>query len=391
MAAVLLACLLGGILLASVAWMMWPPQSPAAPVRVHLKAPSELRVETGREVTFRVELERENYDEPIQLIIDQPSPSGTVMEAVVPRGENSVEVTLPRDSTATLGKKRVQLRTADETLEGRAFVDLTILYLPPDFEAVDTQTQEDVNGIPYYKRIRRRLGDKEQIDFVLILRERKTGPDSLRDPSTFYIGSNKVSRGQFRAFAALDAKNVADKRWLTKHPVDNDRMPIRDVTVTDAHAFARWLGGQLPLPKQWDKAAGLDSASRGRESPGEGPFKGRWGKPPRPRIAVGNLLQPFPLDALEDQDDESVYQCRGMAGNGVEWTRKTANNKDVPLEKVWGIPGENVILRGWSFKNKMPLTFEELERQDRESDYLTEMYKETADDLSFRVVLEPNR
>ena len=52
-------------------------------------------------------------------------------------------------------------------------MDLTILYLPPDFEAVDTQTQEDVNGIPYYKRIRRRLGDKEQIDFVLIPRERK--------------------------------------------------------------------------------------------------------------------------------------------------------------------------------------------------------------------------
>ena len=63
-------------------------------------------METGRGITFRVELERENYDEPIQLIIDQPSPSGTIMEAVVPRGENSVEVTLPRDSTATLGKKR---------------------------------------------------------------------------------------------------------------------------------------------------------------------------------------------------------------------------------------------------------------------------------------------
>ena len=42
MAAVLLACLLGGILLASIVWMMWPSQAPAAPVRVHLKAPSEL-------------------------------------------------------------------------------------------------------------------------------------------------------------------------------------------------------------------------------------------------------------------------------------------------------------------------------------------------------------
>ena len=39
----------------------------------------------------------------------------------------------------------------------------------------------------------------------------------------------------------------------------------------------------------------------------------------------------------------------------------------------------------------MPLTFEEMERQRRERDSPTERYKETADDLSFRVVLEPNR
>jgi formylglycine-generating enzyme required for sulfatase activity len=207
---------------------------------------------------------------------------------------------------------------------------------------------------------------------------------------TFYISRYKITRGQFRIFAAEDPKNVTDsrRRW-EKHAADTDRMPVRDVTVTDACAFARWLGGKLPHPDQWDKAAGCFHPNRGRDPYWEGPFKGRWNTKIQARVAVRdprrNVFLPVPVDAPEDEDDESVYRCRGMAGNGFEWTRLTINRMEVPLKKVWGITGENVILRGWSFKEEVPATFEKLESNER-----SEGYEQTEDYLSFRVVLEPN-
>jgi hypothetical protein len=382
-------CLITLGLLAALVWKLWTPGPMPQPARVHLKVSPELVVDTGRPVSFRVDVVRDHYEGPIQLVADPQTPNGAFIEAVVPSGEESVMVSLRVDQTAVPGKKRVHLWTADETLEGKAFVDVTVLYLPPDFEAVDRETIEDVNAVRYYQRIRRRLRKNEQVEFVVIPQVKRAGQDGPRDPRTFYIGRNKISRGQFRAFDDLNPKKVIGRKWL-EHKADDERMPVRDVTVTDAHAFALWLGGKLPSPEQWYKASGRDHKWRIPEPYYEGPYKGRWDKASRSRVAVGKLKGPVSLDAPEDSDDENIYGLRGMAGNGAEWTRRTLNGKEVPLSKVWGILGENVILRGWSFTNTMPLTFDELDRQERESEYPTEGYTKTADDLGFRVVLEPH-
>ena len=73
--------------------------------------------------------------------------------------------------------------------------------------------------------------------------------------------------------------------------------------------------------------------------PGEGPFQGPDGR--RTTAAPGhdrNLPNLSPWTLPKTADDVSIYKCRGMAGNGVEWTRRTFNNGEVPLEKVWGHP-----------------------------------------------------
>src|SRR6185312_10698338 len=101
------------------------------------------------------------------------------------------------EDTTPPGKQRILLRTADEALEGRATVELTIFYLPRDFEVVGTRVQTDVHGVAYYQQIRRRLNDRESVECIVIPQEKKTRQASPRDPPTFYIGSNKVTRGQF--------------------------------------------------------------------------------------------------------------------------------------------------------------------------------------------------
>src|SRR6185312_6200092 len=145
----LLACVIAGILLAAAVWKIASTRPSLPPSRVHLKAPTELRADTGREVSFRVEMERENYDGPIQLVVDPPLPSGMLREATASAGEDFVTVSLRVEDTTPPGKQRILLRTADEALEGRATVELTIFYLPRDFEVVGTRVQTDVHGVAY--------------------------------------------------------------------------------------------------------------------------------------------------------------------------------------------------------------------------------------------------
>src|SRR5262249_49486146 len=113
---------------------------------------------------------------------------------------------------------------------------------------------------------------------------------------------------------------------------------------------------------------------------------GSWKDNPKPHVAI-MLEQPCRVDAPKDADDESVYHCRGMAGNGFEWTRNSRNGEMVPLR----IPPkellkDGIMLRGWNFAAYEPLSFEDLE-----GDKLPAWPYQKADpNISFRVVLEPN-
>jgi hypothetical protein len=376
-AIVLLACLAAGGLLAFIIIRIVSDPHPPKVSKVGLTVLSEqLRVNIGGPpCPVRIGIHPENYKGPIRIVPDKELlPSGvTIGEVEVPDRAESVEVMVHADRTAKLGDFHVRLRTADAKLMGEAHFVLTILYLPPFHNPVG-KDPKNADKVSYYKEITLRLDNNEEVQFVLIPRGQMEQPGAPDDPRTFYISRNKITRGQFGCFADAAAKDPAAEKpgneWK-KFAGDHKNMPIRGVTFRDAYLCAIWLGGRLPSLDQWDKAAGTWHSSRGHHPYWGGPYKGKWGGKPRPHVAVGlHLMQPVVIDAPEDEDDESWYGCRGMAGNCSEWTR--------------GKDRRSVILRGWSFKKERPATFEDLTSNERSEDY-----DETAPDLGFRVVLEP--
>jgi hypothetical protein len=374
----LCACLAAAGLLVSLCLLIWGSRA-----RIRSPEGMSLQVETGRRQELIIPIHREHYKGQVLLAPEEEWPNVHI-QAEAREGENNVTVSVAVEDGAKPSRPgKVHLRTDDPKLDVKIEFDLTILYLPRDFTAIGNQTETDDNGVPYYKQIRGLLNEKDAVEFVLIpqLKQYWQAHAGVADPQTYYISRDKISRSQFRWFAEQYPKLVKDNRWKKDHADDDDRIPIRDVTVTDAHAFANWLGGRLPSRRQWDKAAGRYHPERG-----EGPYRGKWNKQNKLRIAVGNLL---PIGSPETEDDVSVYGCRDTAGNGAEWTRDTLKG-DVPLEQAFGGLDESVYLRGGSFKEAKPLSFGKLDHDDLQDETRMEKYTQPSFDLSFRVVLEPN-
>lgn len=384
----LLACLIAGALLVSS--FFWNPQ-PAVPrpPRISSATPTwQEHVDTGRERTFHLPLLRENYEGPIHLVPERKLPN-IAIEAEAGEGESNARVTVRADRGAELRTYHIRLLPIREDVEGAIAFDLTVLYLPPDFVPMGAETVEDDHNIRYHKRIRGPSNAKSPVEFVLVPQRGDSWKvdAELRDVLTFYISRFKITREQFQYFAQTHPK--VDGRWRDHHD-ENDRWPVFDVTVTDAHSFAVSLGGRLPSRVQWDKAAGRYHPTRGHDPYWEGPYKGLWGLERKLRIAVGELELPLPIGYRQTEDDESVYGCRDMAGNGSEWTRNTRGGKDVPLGQVVNPFDAEVYLRGWGFDEPEPLTFERLDKDEFLREDRAERYNGTSPSLGFRVVLEPN-
>jgi serine/threonine protein kinase len=385
-AVMVLACLVAGVLFASILRTI---RGPAANTTVEVlleKPPEELRVHTGSEIPVSIGVVRQHFDGPIRLVADVPLRHVIVRAAEGREGDNSLTVSVRVDHGADPGKCRIHLRTAEGIPRAETFLDLTILYLPANFEPVAAETERDSNSVEYYKRIRRRLGEREEVQFVLVplggmSEERRAG---AVDPKTFYISRDKITRGQFGIFQE-SKRIVPESRWKS-HAHDDVQMPVRDVTVEEAHAFAEWLGGRLPTLVQSDKAAGRYHPSRG-----EGPYKGSWKGERTLRVAV-DRRQPLPVG--ESADDESLYGCRDMAGNGLEWTRNVrtpGGERLVPFPGARGPLQAAVYLRGKRFTQKRPLTFEDLEEDLKVDPNLGAWPYDLPDPaISFRVVLEPS-
>ena len=277
-----------------------------------------------------------------------------------------------------------------------------VSWLPPNgWEPEDsTDIIADGTGNKYFRHWVRMV-DGQKVVLVVVL---QMAPDEER---TFYIMGNKVWNGLYAAFVAdPKAKTLMEKyssgpgcdrlvqrNWRTewrkggyapnrnpdwnKEPffgVDGkEQLPVFRVTVTEAHCFARWLGGRLPSDKQWRKAAGLHEDSR------PGPFD-----PDDKEIAVGLVDGPWPVQ--KGRGDRSIYGCRQMASNGREWTRDVAdrlpNEKlEIPLDRMNGTL--QVVVQGQSYyQSTEPLTFETM--QERRAEKCTAAYP----DLTFRIVVD---
>lgn len=355
------------------------------PPRITLADPPPLLVATGRSATFPVRIERQNFNGKVRITFVQDDiPKGvTIPTQEIGEGEEEASVPVAVALDAPYISRRIRIRTEGEGPSADSILQLSILYLPPNFEP-DGDIVTDGKGVKYYQRI---VCTVEGIRVPFILIPHKTHEDrkSIEDPETFYIMENKVSLGLFRKFATRFPEKVSSKAW---DPGTDDQRPVLGMTVDEAHRFAssEWFHGKLPTAAQWDKAAGRYETSRG-----EGPYRGIWKAEPKaddpnPSIAVYGLGGK-PAAVGSSRDDVSPSGCRDMAGNGYELTRDLLGGKGtVPVNKP-KISEHVVKLRGHSFTELEPLRYIHLD--DEKNMQFSLPYTETQFDVGFRVVIEP--
>jgi serine/threonine protein kinase len=281
-----------------------------------------------------------------------------------------------------------------------------VYWLPKDWEPITpNDLVEDRNQRVYHRRLQREVGpQREKVTLVVVPQTTPT------DPPTFYISENKVCNDLFAAgenspTLAHLLKNYSDPNRNLKDLVKNEwhkgglvlnlnadpnrppfpgvtgefkgqsrgRFPVFRVTVTEAHCFAEWLGGRLPTRRQWRKAAGRGEDRR------EGPFAGA--SPDKNGLVRPADDGPWSVDW--GNRDVSIYGCRQMATNGLEWTRDLDDpGATIPLETMH-LPPKVYVLGESYLSDRQPLTFDAMAEPRVKN-------CSTADwEVTFRIVLEP--
>ena len=151
--------------------------------------------------------------------------------------------------------------------------------------------------------------------------------------------------------------------------------PVVRVTANEAAAFAARLGGRLPMPQEWDFAAGLSGK----------PALTRPGGKPR----VG-LREPAATHGTKTADnDVNEFDLLDMAGNGAEWTRAMIESGSPPrvtlIDGPQFPPGALVVVRGRSYLSSAGLTLDDLRHEQAEP--MTRFADRAPRDTGFRVVV----
>jgi serine/threonine-protein kinase len=172
----------------------------------------------------------------------------------------------------------------------------------------------------------------------------KNQPD---ETGAFYIDETEVSNAAYARFCTE-----------TKHALPRDfkpdqlRLPVVNVTISDAEAFATWAGKRLPTAKEWEKAA---RGTHGRAYP--------WGEikdPRRAGVADNPDLKPpklQPADALPASASE--FGAVNMLGNAWELVRDSIHPSAQAVRNFAGLSPPAIAtepwvsIRGGSFKTPL--------------------------------------
>jgi len=136
-------------------------------------------------------------------------------------------------------------------------------------------------------------------------------PQRTVDIPEFVIDKYPVTCWQYQQFCR-ESGHTPPEHWTRgRPPKGRENHPVTHVTIQDALAYCRHVGGRLPFESEWEKAArGTD----GRTWP--------WGNEPDPAKSNsdkhGEQAVTQPVDAYGD--GASPYGCMDMVGNVSEWT-----------------------------------------------------------------------
>jgi eukaryotic-like serine/threonine-protein kinase len=113
----------------------------------------------------------------------------------------------------------------------------------------------------------------------------------------FYIDKTEVSNAAYAEFCKASGRPLPDG-----FPADKPDYAVVNVTILDAHAFAKWAGKRLPIAKEWEKAA---RGEDGRAFP--------WGNQNDPARANVGTHKAQPVNA--HPEGASPYGALQMVGN----------------------------------------------------------------------------
>jgi len=130
----------------------------------------------------------------------------------------------------------------------------------------------------------------------------------------FYIDRTEVTNAAYQEFCNATGRPLPDG-----FPADRADLPVVNVTVIDAHAFATWAGKRLPNGKEWEKAA---RGSDGRSFP--------WGNQRDP--ARANLAAKSLRAASDFADGASPCGALQMVGNAWELVEQLTQPSQQALE-----------------------------------------------------------
>jgi formylglycine-generating enzyme required for sulfatase activity len=142
--------------------------------------------------------------------------------------------------------------------------------------------------------------------------KKKPGPYSPAhkvDLPDYWIDKYEITNGEFLKFATESDYKV-EGEWRAFYQMGKENIPVVNVTLNDAKAYAQWAGKRLPTEAEWEKAArgekGLDY-----------PWGNTWESGKANTYESGYRA---PVEVGQMSGDVSAYGVHDMEGNAQEWT-----------------------------------------------------------------------
>ena len=127
----------------------------------------------------------------------------------------------------------------------------------------------------------------------------------------FWIDKFEVTNAQYLEFVD-ETGHEPPRIWGGEYSEDWDDLPVTDVSLYDAQAYASWAGKRLPTLAEWERGArGVD----GRRVP--------WGNPEIPSAEsanIGGVLSAYARSLLVPKDLVPSHQARDGSDRSVYFT-----------------------------------------------------------------------